>query len=73
MYKIPSTEEHKKYTMNQLSTLPEKLKNIFEDHKPPVEISREVSELLEVVKTQHSVEVDATKGIVKKFTPLNKK
>lgn len=73
VYKIPSTEEHKKYTMNQLSTLPEKLKNIFEDHKPPVEISREVSELLEVVKTQHSVEVDATKGIVKKFTPLNKK
>lgn len=58
VYKIPSMEEHKKYMMNQLSILPEKLKNIFKDYKSPVEINKKVKKLLKIVKTQHFVHED---------------
>jgi len=53
VYQTPSIEERRNYTTKQLSQLPSKLKDIFNDHKAPLEISAKIKELLEMVRSQH--------------------
>lgn len=53
VYKIPTIEENREYMMKQLAILPTKYKDIFKEYKLPIEVSKEVKKLLNVVKSQH--------------------
>lgn len=53
VYRIPSIEKRRQYTMGQLSLLPEPLKEIFHEHPAPLEISGKVTGLLETLRAQH--------------------
>lgn len=52
VYQEPTIEERRQYTMAQLSQLPDDLKDIFVDHKPPVELSQTIKKLLEEVRSE---------------------
>ncbi|MFH0829248.1 MAG: nicotinate phosphoribosyltransferase [Candidatus Kerfeldbacteria bacterium] len=53
VYRLPSIEKRRQYTMGQLSLLPEQLKDIFHEHPAPLEISKKVTDLLERLRSQH--------------------
>lgn len=53
VYKLPTNNERKDYVIKQFSQLPEKYKDIFKEHKSPLEVSAKVKELLELVRSQH--------------------
>ncbi|MDD5031769.1 MAG: nicotinate phosphoribosyltransferase [Patescibacteria group bacterium] len=53
VYKIPTIEQRRKYTMSQLSLLPERYKNISKSYKPPIKISKKIKELLKIVRARH--------------------
>lgn len=55
VYKLPTNDERKNYVAEQFSQLPEKYKDIFDGHKPPLEISSKIKQLLELVRSQHVV------------------
>lgn len=53
VYGVPPLADSKKYTMQQISHLPTILRDIFDEHKLPVEMSKKIQELLDKVKEEH--------------------
>lgn len=54
VYNVPPIADRKKYTMEQISQLPKNLCDIFDEHKPPLEISDKIQKLLGKVKKEHN-------------------
>ena len=54
VYKVPSLEESRTYTTNQLASLPDFYKDIYSDRSSPLSISKKVKDLLETVRKQHN-------------------
>lgn len=55
VYKLPTAEERKNYVAEQLAQLPEKYKDIFNEHKPPLKISSKIKQLFELVRSRHVI------------------
>lgn len=53
VYKSPTIQESREYVKNQLSSLSDNLKELFNDYKSPVEISEKIKNIFKEVKNEH--------------------